>query len=254
MLPLPFYQMRVLDFTTDLAGAYATRFFADLGAEAIKVEDARMPDALRADPLPFESLQRNKLSFAVDTATDAGRSLCLRLARACDFAFINAGDTRFQPDDVTADDDNLILVVIDDEGVSPAETGVAAAAGALTALLHRRQTGLAQSVSVDGASVQGSLRFLAPDARPRDLSSLVADPQLKQDGFFETIARHAGDFVTVDGVPYRFGRTPAHVRLPAPRPGEHSELVLKRYLGLDADAIASLSSQGVIAAPVSSRY
>jgi crotonobetainyl-CoA:carnitine CoA-transferase CaiB-like acyl-CoA transferase len=124
----------------------------------------------------------------------------------------------------------------------------------LTALFHRRQTGLAQSVSVDSASVQGSLRFLAPDARPRALSSLVADPQLKQDGFFETIARHTGDFVTVDGVPYRFGRTPAHVRLPAPRPGEHSELALKRYLGLDAEAIASLSSQGVIAAPVSSRY
>jgi crotonobetainyl-CoA:carnitine CoA-transferase CaiB-like acyl-CoA transferase len=246
MLPLPFFQMRVLDLTTSVAGAYATRFFADFGAEVFQVEDASLPDPLRADSLTLESLQRNRMSVAIDTATADGRDLSLRLARAADFAFVDASDQRYGPDELTAGDENLILVVIDDTAGSAAETGLAAAAGALTALFHRRQTGEAQSVRIDGRRVQGNLRFLAPDTRPHDSAPLMNDPQLMQDGFFETIGRQDGSFVRVDGVPYRFSRTPAHVRLPAPRLGEHTDLVLHRYLNLTDDEISRLRANRAI--------
>ena len=45
------------------------------------------------------------------------------------------------------------------------------------------------------------------------------------------------------GVPWRFSRTPASIRRPAPRLGEHTDEVLAE-LGYDTERIASLEASG----------
>ena len=78
-----------------------------------------------------------------------------------------------------------------------------------------------------------------------DAAQIVADPHLEARGFFEPAASPSTGMQRLDGVPYRFGRSPAHVRLPAPSFGEHSDVIL-RAAGLSDLEIASLRSRGVV--------
>ena len=69
----PLRDVRVLDLTRLLPGAYATLLLADLGAEVIKIEDPRGGDGMRSlrsqpdgrNPY-FERLNRNKRSVTLD--------------------------------------------------------------------------------------------------------------------------------------------------------------------------------------------
>lgn len=77
-------------------------------------------------------------------------------------------------------------------------------------------------------------------------ADLQDDPHLRARGLFEPVAD--GDAVDeVDGVRFRFGATPAHVRLPPPEPGQHNDYVLRDIAGLDAQEIAGLIASGVVA-------
>jgi crotonobetainyl-CoA:carnitine CoA-transferase CaiB-like acyl-CoA transferase len=92
MLPLPLWNVRVLDLTMVWAGPYATRILADLGAEVIKVEGVRNPDLLRDLHLLgnvergydrsayFNNLNRDKYGCTLDLSQPRGRDLCLALA------------------------------------------------------------------------------------------------------------------------------------------------------------------------------
>jgi len=69
----PLKDVRVLDLTRLLPGAYATLLMADLGADVIKVEDPRGGDPVRAMPpladgtsVYFQVLNRNKRSITLD--------------------------------------------------------------------------------------------------------------------------------------------------------------------------------------------
>jgi benzylsuccinate CoA-transferase BbsE subunit len=91
----PYGGVRIIDLTREL-GCYATRLFADLGADVIKVEkpkaqaDRRAPPALPgADPavfggLPFAFLNANKRSVALDYDAPAGREVLLELIGKAD--------------------------------------------------------------------------------------------------------------------------------------------------------------------------
>jgi crotonobetainyl-CoA:carnitine CoA-transferase CaiB-like acyl-CoA transferase len=87
--------VRVLDFTRFMQGPYATRIFADLGAEVIKVErpGGEWDRRLRTSPSGFagffHALNRGKKSVAVDITTDEGREIVLRLASDCDVVIEN---------------------------------------------------------------------------------------------------------------------------------------------------------------------
>lgn len=84
--------IRVLDLSRILSGPFATMILADLGAEVIKVEDARGGDDTRQWGPPFQgpeasyflSANRNKRGISVDLKTDGGRELVLRLAARAD--------------------------------------------------------------------------------------------------------------------------------------------------------------------------
>jgi crotonobetainyl-CoA:carnitine CoA-transferase CaiB-like acyl-CoA transferase len=89
--------VRVLDFTTSVAGPYCTMLLADMGAEVIKIErpgggdDARAwgPPFLDGESLWFLSVNRGKQSVALDYAAPEGREVLHDLVRRTDVVVVN---------------------------------------------------------------------------------------------------------------------------------------------------------------------
>jgi CoA:oxalate CoA-transferase len=82
--------VRVLDFTTMMAGPYCTRQLADLGAEVIKIEAPGGEQNRKAPPLRdgesavYAHLNCGKHSLVVDLKSAEGKSLVKQLAARCD--------------------------------------------------------------------------------------------------------------------------------------------------------------------------
>jgi crotonobetainyl-CoA:carnitine CoA-transferase CaiB-like acyl-CoA transferase len=92
----PLQGIRVLDFTTMLAGPYASRLLADLGAEVIKVEPPDGGDHNRARrPIRngfstlFGHLNAGKRSVMADLKDVRARAAILCLAKRCDIVIEN---------------------------------------------------------------------------------------------------------------------------------------------------------------------
>ena len=84
----PLHDLRVIDLSTVLAGPNCARYFADFGADVIKIEKPGDGDSLRAmawkDPrdgtgLWWKLVNRNKRNIALDLKVDADREIFLRL-------------------------------------------------------------------------------------------------------------------------------------------------------------------------------
>jgi crotonobetainyl-CoA:carnitine CoA-transferase CaiB-like acyl-CoA transferase len=91
----PLDSMRVLDFTTTIAGPYCTRLLADLGADVIKIETAE-GDMMRTRPplrngasTSFGQLNAGKRSIALDLKQSAAQESVWRLLTTCDFVVEN---------------------------------------------------------------------------------------------------------------------------------------------------------------------
>jgi alpha-methylacyl-CoA racemase len=83
--------IRVLDLSRMLPGPYCSMMLADLGAEVIKIEEARFGDPTRhsapkigTESAAFLQVNRNKKSLAVDLKRAEGRDLFLKLAASAD--------------------------------------------------------------------------------------------------------------------------------------------------------------------------
>ncbi|MGE0540672.1 MAG: CaiB/BaiF CoA transferase family protein [Dehalococcoidia bacterium] len=100
----PLVGIRILDFTTAVAGPIATMILADMGAEVIKIEAPNSRHVARGGDRPpvegapdhpwnrmatFNELNRSKRSLVLDVARPEGRRLFLRLAAKCDIMFEN---------------------------------------------------------------------------------------------------------------------------------------------------------------------
>jgi crotonobetainyl-CoA:carnitine CoA-transferase CaiB-like acyl-CoA transferase len=94
-------------------------------------------------------------------------------------------------------------------------------------------TRLLQEAGVAAGPVMGPVDFLA-------------DPHLKERGFFEVVDRSLVGPKTYPNTPIRFSKTPSHIRLPAPTVGEHNEHILGSVLGLSQKEIESLVEEKVI--------
>lgn len=95
---------RVLDLSRVLAGPWCGQILADLGAEVIKIERPSVGDDTRGWGPPFmkkedgsdsseasyyQSANRNKLSVAVNIATEEGQEIVRALAAECDVLIEN---------------------------------------------------------------------------------------------------------------------------------------------------------------------
>jgi len=85
-----------------------------------------------------------------------------------------------------------------------------------------------------------------PAAPVLTVPDLFDDPQLRARGFWESVSHPEAGIWDVDGVVWRMSASPAHIRLPAPRFGEHNDYVLRDLLGLSTEEIQALAAEGVI--------
>ena len=90
-MPGPLDGVRVVDFTTMIAGPYGTMILADQGADVIKVEAPLRSDHVRRAgygqrhfSAAFVNNNRNKRSITVDAKSPTGRKVILDLARTAD--------------------------------------------------------------------------------------------------------------------------------------------------------------------------
>src|ERR1700730_9080356 len=95
---LPLTGVRVLDFTRNVAGPFATMILGELGADVVKIESPEVGDDARQWGPPFWggetptflALNRNKRSVTLDMKTPAARPALDRLAAACDIVVESA--------------------------------------------------------------------------------------------------------------------------------------------------------------------
>ena len=96
----PFHGIRILDFTIAFAGPYATRYFAEMGAEVIKVESMKFAggtsetSGFRAQHPGgrsgnFNEINRSKRSIALDMHFPEAQALALELAKKSDVVIDN---------------------------------------------------------------------------------------------------------------------------------------------------------------------
>jgi len=140
----PLDGMRVLDFTTTIAGPYCTRLMADLGAEVIKIETAD-GDMMRTRPplrdgasSSFGQLNAGKQSIVLDLKRPAAQEVVRRLLTTCDFLVENFRPgvmQRFGLDyeSVSKRHQELIYCSISGYGQSGPSSGLAAYAPAIHA-------------------------------------------------------------------------------------------------------------------------
>ena len=95
------------------------------------------------------------------------------------------------------------------------------------------------AAQLQAAGVPASPVFTNPE--------LMADPHLAERRFFEEVAHREAGTWQMDGPAWRFDRSPAHVRLPAPCFAEHNDYVLRDLLGLSEEEVAELEHEGVAA-------
>ena len=72
------------------------------------------------------------------------------------------------------------------------------------------------------------------------------DPQLKERGFWPTVATAKGATTQVTGIPFKLSATPSQVRTIAPEVGENNDYVLGELLGLTRAAQDALIAEGAV--------
>jgi crotonobetainyl-CoA:carnitine CoA-transferase CaiB-like acyl-CoA transferase len=124
---MPLRSLRIVDITQALAGPFATKILADMGAEVIKIEAATHPDVLRlwAPPNPqppvyernpfFHASNTNKLSMSLLLDTDRGREILLELVRISDIVIDNFSarvmpQLRLSYDDLRQAKEDIIVI------------------------------------------------------------------------------------------------------------------------------------------------
>ena len=91
----PLDGIRVLDFTSFIAGSYGAMLLGDMGADVLKIESPGGDNARHWGPFiegesrMFQAWNRNKRGIAVDLKTEAGLQVVHDLARDADVAMEN---------------------------------------------------------------------------------------------------------------------------------------------------------------------
>jgi crotonobetainyl-CoA:carnitine CoA-transferase CaiB-like acyl-CoA transferase len=93
---LPFFGIKVVEFCEVASGPFCGMLLADMGAEVIKVERDKVGDSMRAwPPLTngfsenFASVNRNKMSIALDLKEAHDRAIARKLALTADVVIEN---------------------------------------------------------------------------------------------------------------------------------------------------------------------
>jgi formyl-CoA transferase len=124
----PLAGFRVLELGNFIAAPFASRIFADFGAEVVKIERPGVGDELRGwrrsrgdTSMLFRTIARNKKSVTLDLRSAEGRDLALDLVRHTDVVVENFRPGTLErwglgPDELTAANPEVVLVRISGYG------------------------------------------------------------------------------------------------------------------------------------------
>jgi crotonobetainyl-CoA:carnitine CoA-transferase CaiB-like acyl-CoA transferase len=84
-----------------------------------------------------------------------------------------------------------------------------------------------------------------PAGALRSTTEVLADGDLRERGIFVTVDDPGRGEVTIPGYPVRMSRSPVRVVAP-PQPGEHTEAVIRDWLGEDARALGLLGEPSLL--------
>ena len=87
-------------------------------------------------------------------------------------------------------------------------------------------------------------RAEVPCSPVQNIREVFDSPQVLATGMLEEIRHPTAGTVRMAGLPVKFSRTPASIRLAPPLLGEHNHQVLNEWLGLDDAAIAGFLDRG----------
>jgi crotonobetainyl-CoA:carnitine CoA-transferase CaiB-like acyl-CoA transferase len=78
------------------------------------------------------------------------------------------------------------------------------------------------------------------------IKEIVQSPQMQARGYFVEATHSSGRKALVPGAPYNFSSTPWSLRMPAPRLGEHTGMILREHLGVNEKELADLRAAGIV--------
>jgi crotonobetainyl-CoA:carnitine CoA-transferase CaiB-like acyl-CoA transferase len=96
------------------------------------------------------------------------------------------------------------------------------------------------------ALVERLSRAGVPAARVATIAEVADNPQLRHRGRITRVEHPSAGSVPVVGPVIGLSESPAAIRRPAPRLGEHTDEVLREWLGLPPERITALRADGVI--------
>lgn len=86
----PLAGLRILDFTHVLAGPFATRILADMGADVVKINSSQRAVGTQDPQHPYYLMwNRNKRALALNLATDEGKEIAHALCQQADVVIDN---------------------------------------------------------------------------------------------------------------------------------------------------------------------
>lgn len=85
-----------------------------------------------------------------------------------------------------------------------------------------------------------------PAAPINNMAQVFDDPQVKARNMCLEISHPTEEGLPIVGSPFKIPTSPVQVRYPPPLLGQHTEEILKTYLGYDDDKLQLLSNEGVI--------
>jgi crotonobetainyl-CoA:carnitine CoA-transferase CaiB-like acyl-CoA transferase len=79
-----------------------------------------------------------------------------------------------------------------------------------------------------------------------NIQQVVEDPHLNARGYFLEVEHPVIGKAKISGFPYKLAKTPGEIDHPSPLVGEHNELILGKYLGINPGEVRQLKADGVL--------
>ena len=96
------------------------------------------------------------------------------------------------------------------------------------------------------AWIEAFLKAGVPCGPVASVPEAAADPQVRARGMIVEVPHPGGGTIRMAGTPLKLSRTPARAQGPPPTVGQHTEAILKEFLGIEGAEVARLRAAGAV--------